>query len=201
MALGGRLFGCEKDVDAAKRLVDGCIWTYKALPHGIMPEVFSMGPCLESNEGCKWDEEVWKQAVLRRANKDTSGSTTEADAIIEEDRLPKGFTSISDRRYILRPEAIESVFVLYRVTGREDLLESAWDMWAAIDSATSTELANSAVDDVTSKERPRAADSMESFWMGETLKYLYLIFSDPGLVSLDGFVFNTEAYPFKRLVK
>lgn len=201
MALGGRLFGREKDMDAAKRLVDGCIWTYKALPHGIMPEVFSMAPCPKSNEGCKWDEEAWKQEVLRRANKDTSGSTTEADAIIEEDRLPKGFTSILDRRYILRPEAIESVFVLYRVTGREDLLESAWDMWTAINSATSTELANSAVDDVTSKEKPRAADSMESFWMGETLKYFYLIFSDPGLVSLDEFVFNTEAHPFKRLVR
>ena len=37
---------------------------------------------------------------------------------------------------------------------------------------------------------------MESFWMGETLKYFYLIFSDPSLISLDDFVFNTEAHPF-----
>ena len=29
MALDGRLFGRQKDVEAGKKLVDGCIWTYK----------------------------------------------------------------------------------------------------------------------------------------------------------------------------
>jgi mannosyl-oligosaccharide alpha-1,2-mannosidase len=33
--------------------------------------------------------------------------------------------------------------------------------------------------------------------MAETLKYFYLIFSDPGTISLDDYVFNTEAHPFK----
>jgi len=41
---------------------------------------------------------------------------------------------------------------------------------------------------------------MESFWMGETLKYFYLIFSDPDLINLDEYVFNTEAHPLRRLV-
>lgn len=37
---------------------------------------------------------------------------------------------------------------------------------------------------------------MESFFLGETLKYLYLLFSeDPSLISLDRYVFNTEAHP------
>lgn len=31
-------------------------------------------------------------------------------------------------------------------------------------------------------------DSMESFWLGETLKYFYLIFSEPDLISLDEYV-------------
>jgi len=33
--------------------------------------------------------------------------------------------------------------------------------------------------------------------MAETLKYFYLIFSEPELVSLDDFVFNTEAHPLR----
>ena len=33
--------------------------------------------------------------------------------------------------------------------------------------------------------------------MAETLKYFYLIFSDPDVISLDDYVFNTEAHPFK----
>jgi mannosyl-oligosaccharide alpha-1,2-mannosidase len=38
---------------------------------------------------------------------------------------------------------------------------------------------------------------MQSFWMAETLKYFYLIFSDPEVISLDDYVFNTEAHPFR----
>lgn len=33
--------------------------------------------------------------------------------------------------------------------------------------------------------------------MAETLKYFFLLFSDPSLISLDDYVFNTEAHPFK----
>lgn len=40
---------------------------------------------------------------------------------------------------------------------------------------------------------------MESFFLAETLKYLYLLFSDDSLLPLDEWVFNTEAHPFKVL--
>ncbi|KAH6885265.1 glycoside hydrolase [Thelonectria olida] len=191
MALGGKLFDHPEHLEVANKLTDGCVYAYKAFPHGIMPETFHMLPC--EQQGCKWDENRWKQAVLDRTKE------SDADAIIAEKHLPKGFIDIPDRRYILRPEAIESVFVLYRVTGREDLLEAAWDMFRAINSNTKTELANTAVWDVTvAGEKPREVDSMESFWMGETLKYFYLVFSEPELISLDKYVFNTEAHPFRR---
>jgi hypothetical protein len=35
---------------------------------------------------------------------------------------------------------------------------------------------------------------MESFVMAETLKYLFLLFSDDEVLSLDAYVFNTEAH-------
>jgi mannosyl-oligosaccharide alpha-1,2-mannosidase len=41
-------------------------------------------------------------------------------------------------------------------------------------------------------------DKMESFWLAETLKYFYLIFSPSDMVDLDEWVFNTEAHPFRR---
>lgn len=37
----------------------------------------------------------------------------------------------------------------------------------------------------------------QSFWLAETLKYFYLVFSSPDIISLDDFVLNTEAHPFK----
>ncbi|KOS22523.1 Endoplasmic reticulum mannosyl-oligosaccharide 1 [Escovopsis weberi] len=218
-ALGSKLFNRPEDLSIANKLVDGCIWAYKASPRGIMPETYTMLPCpppspgpgpSPSSSSCQWDERAWKQRVLQvardrdnaREHPELTDQTT-ADYIIARDRLPPGFTSIPDTRYILRPEAIESVFVLYRATGRADLVESAWDMFRAINETTSTALANSAIWDVTTPlgQPAQKADSMESFWMGETLKYFYLIFSEPSLISLDEYVFNTEAHPFKRLLK
>lgn len=201
-ALGGKLFNNKRHQELATKLVDGCIWTYNASQHGVMPETFSMTPCA-SRDVCKWDETAWKKQVVLAAGETPTGNFLEdvalADRIIAEKRLPKGFSSIPDRRYILRPEAIESVFILYRATGRKELLHAAWQMFTAIDRITSTSLANSAVADMTTSGMPSPTDSMESFWMGETLKYFFLIFSRPDLVSLDDFVFNTEAHPFRRL--
>jgi hypothetical protein len=89
-----------------------------------------------------------------------------------------------------RPEAIESVFILYRITGDPSLQDAAWRMFQAINNSTQTEISNSAIADVTCPhgEETEKLDSCESFWMAETLKYFYLIFSHPGLVSLDEYV-------------
>ena len=60
-------------------------------------------------------------------------------------------------------------------------------MFKAIHKATRAEFGASAIADVTS-EPPVATDEMESFWLAETLKYFYLLFSDPDLISLDDYV-------------
>ena len=199
-ALGGKLVGNETHVEKGEKLTDGCVWAYHAIPLGIMPETYHMLPC-DSAEHCPWDEDKWRRAVLAKAGLHTELDAKQADEIISNKRLPKGFTAIGDPRYVLRPEAIESVFILYRITGRKDLLESAWKMWEAIEENTKTPLANSALADITIKKgQPEKLDSMESFWLGETLKYFYLIFSEPDLISLDEYVFNTEAHPLKRLL-
>jgi len=101
--------------------------------------------------------------------------------------------------YETRPEAIESVFILYRLTGDESLRDRAWNMFNTIVQATRTDVAHAALDDCTVDDPPKA-DRMESFWMAETLKYFYLIFSEPHVVSLDEYVLNTEAHPLRRSV-
>lgn len=44
-------------------------------------------------------------------------------------------------------------------------------------------------------------DVQQSFFLAETLKYLYLIFSDDTLIPLDHWVFNTEAHPLPVIGK
>lgn len=79
------------------------------------------------------------------------------------------------------------MFIMYRITGDDYWREKGWKMFTAIQSYTRTPLGNSAILDVTS-EVPSFSDEMESFWLAETLKYFYLLFSDPGLISLDDYV-------------
>jgi mannosidase alpha-like ER degradation enhancer 2 len=47
---------------------------------------------------------------------------------------------------------------------------------------------------VVTKEK---GDLMPSYFLAETLKYLYLLFAPEGTLDLDAVVFNTEAHPFE----
>lgn len=198
LALGGKLTSNTDHLSWSTQLTNGCVWAYKSFPTGVMPETFYLTPCPDRT-ACPWNQDTWHADVMR-ANTPSS-SSKEAAAVVKDARLPEGFSKVLDARYILRPEAIESIFIMYRITGDKKWQEKAWEMWRAIDNLTSTKYANSAVEDMNPKqgEKVEMADSMESFWLGETLKYFYLIFSEPDLVSLDEWVFNTEAHPFKRL--
>lgn len=200
VALAAKIFKQPEELDTARQLVDGCLWAYQSTPTGIMPEIFKALPCKELEwEKCTWDEDAWHQAVM---NKETRGNvpdkyTQDAQQVIAQKRLAPGFVEYTDPRYILRPEAIESVFVLYRITGDKKLQDKAWEMFQAITKFTRTDIAFAALKDVTSLDGD-VLDNMESFWTAETLKYFYLIFSPPNVISLDEYVLNTEAHPLLR---
>ncbi|KAI1112921.1 glycoside hydrolase family 47 protein [Nemania sp. NC0429] len=116
---------------------------------------------------------------------------------IKNENLPKGFVDVNSKAYILRPEAIESVWYMYRITGDKRWQEEGWKMFEAIIQHTATDVGNSAIRNVLTTDTSQL-NEMESFWTAETLKYFYLLYSEPSLISLDQWVFNTEAHPFKR---
>ncbi|OKL59380.1 hypothetical protein UA08_05251 [Talaromyces atroroseus] len=190
VALGAQAFGRPEELTVARRLTDGCIWGYESGRLGIMPEIMHTVPC-EDESDCPWDEERWRHGVEGAFPDEES-----AEATIEARHLPPGVSKIDDARYILRPEAIESVFILYRITGDPVLLEKAWNMFNNIIQHTVTDIAHAGINDCT-VDKPSKQDRMESFWLAETLKYFYLIFSEPDIVSLDEYVLNTEAHPLR----
>lgn len=57
-ALGGKLFGREKDIEYAKKLTDGCVWAYQSTATGIMPEHGRVIPC-PTFEKCSFNESLW----------------------------------------------------------------------------------------------------------------------------------------------
>lgn len=102
----------------------------------------------------------------------------------------------ADRHNLLRPETVESLFVLYRITEDPKYREWGWQIFEAFEKYTKVDTGGyTSLDDVTTIP-PHRRDKMETFFLGETLKYLYLLFADSSLIPLDKFVFNTEAHPF-----
>lgn len=148
-ALGGRLFGITEHVDIGEQLARGCAWAYSQFPAGVMPEIFGLVPCrsqsssVPGTSGCPWDEQRWRDES-------------------EDASLGEGWRHVRDPQYLLRPEAIESIFVLYRITGKEDLRDLAWDMFQGIEAATETSLAYAAITSVRDGSgRTKKLDSME----------------------------------------
>ncbi|KAG5652802.1 hypothetical protein H0H81_003632 [Sphagnurus paluster] len=103
---------------------------------------------------------------------------------------------ITSPYYILRPEVLESNFYAWRVTGNIKYFERAVSAVESFNKYLSANGAFAGLYDVNNI-MSRKVDDMESFWFAEVLKYLYLTFDDPGHISLDQYVFNTEAHPFK----
>jgi mannosidase alpha-like ER degradation enhancer 2 len=97
--------------------------------------------------------------------------------------------------YVLRPEAIESAYYLYRLTGRARYRDMGRVMVDSLLTLTRSETGFTALRSVVTRER---RDQMESFFLAETLKYAWLLFAPASALDFDAVVFNTEAHPIRR---
>ncbi|KAI8814125.1 ER degradation-enhancing alpha-mannosidase-like 2 precursor [Cladochytrium replicatum] len=94
--------------------------------------------------------------------------------------------------YFLRPEFVESLMYVYEATKDPGAIEVGFEMIERLQKWTRTECGFANVEDVSSM---KLQDKMESFYLSETLKYLYLLFT-PDHPILRTHIFSTEAHPF-----
>ncbi|KAG1093741.1 hypothetical protein G6F42_018894 [Rhizopus arrhizus] len=81
-------------------------------------------------------------------------------------KLPLGWVVTNDARYLLRPETLESLFVLYRITGDPRYQEYGWEIYQGIERYCKTGSGYASVKNVHShKKRPfmNQIDSMETY--------------------------------------
>jgi len=103
-----------------------------------------------------------------------------------------------DSHSILRPEAVESLFYLFRITGDTVYQDWGWQIAQAFERHAKVASGGYASLNSVLTDPPRKRDKMESFFLAETLKYLFLLFDDTTeQVPLDAFVFNTEGHPLR----
>ena len=101
--------------------------------------------------------------------------------------------------YILRPETAESLFILHKLTNEPIYRDWAYEIYESINKHCRTKSAYGAIRNVNVVNGGGIDDRMESFFLAETLKYLYLIQDPDTKIDLMTYVFNTEAHPMSVL--
>ena len=104
----------------------------------------------------------------------------------------------ADRHNLLRPETIESLYYMYKITKNTKYQDYGWNIFKSFEKYTKVESGGySSINDVTNINNVRPRDKMESFFLAETLKYFYLLFEDETFenIDLNKWVINTEAHP------
>lgn len=150
----------------AAGITDGCYNMYHRSPTGLSPE------------------------AIIYLTEESEGGLTPANG------KPNDF-EIRSWNYELRPEAIESIFYMYYYTKDEKYREYAWEMFEAITQHAQVDNGFSTVHNISSTGNENDyGDRQHSFFFSETLKYFYLIFSEPGYkgFNLSEVVFTTEAH-------
>ncbi|KAJ4297143.1 mannosyl-oligosaccharide alpha-1,2-mannosidase [Collariella sp. IMI 366227] len=163
----------DADMQLARELMQTCWGMYKYMPTGLAAEIthfhIANPPLPES--------------APHQAPRDFDPAE---DAPWRSDFNVKPL----DAHNLQRPETVESLLYMWRIT-RDDTYRSFMGtrLWRR---AGFTSLSDA------SKVPPKRKDNMESFWLAETLKYFYLLFSEDELLPLDKVVLNTEAHPLPR---
>ncbi|XP_016950758.1 mannosyl-oligosaccharide alpha-1,2-mannosidase IA [Drosophila biarmipes] len=95
--------------------------------------------------------------------------------------------------YMLRPEVVESYFVLWRLTHDEKYRLWGYEILLAIEKYCRTPNGYTGILDVNNKTS-EPDDVQRTFFLGATLKYLFLLFSDDDVVPLEEWVFNSAGH-------
>ncbi|GAA5995223.1 glycoside hydrolase family 47 protein [Rhodotorula paludigena] len=176
LGLGAKLLDRPQDLETAINVTNACAWVYESSKTGIGGE-----------QTLFYDKEDTARFVVLDS-KDGSGKVRSLRG------SPTGVRS-ADHRQIGRPETIEGVFYMWRLTGDRKWQDVGWTMFVNWVKHSITEAGFATVRD-TNTLPVQKDDSEESFVMAESLKYYYLLFSPRDYMSLDDYVFSTEAHPF-----
>ncbi|KAG6374849.1 glycoside hydrolase family 47 protein [Boletus reticuloceps] len=185
---------------AAEGIAQMCYLSYADQPSGLGPDTVSMR--IDQSGEIRWMDEMrrWKASGQIGpppgvGDKRPWVGNPKAKAVWEKqiDTITRDYT-IKNTAYYLRPEAVESFYILWRTTGDVKWRHRGWSVFQAIERTAKTPSGYANVDRVHSAA-PILIDSMPSYFLAETLKYLYLLFLDDDIVPLDKWVFNTEAHP------
>lgn len=146
--------------------------------HAFLPAVLVMGG--DVKRGRRLEESCFRMWTLRG---------------IEPEVLDYRTMAIKHAGYQLRPEIIESAWYLHRAMHHARYLTMGKTFFDSLAAHCRTESGYTTLKSVETMEK---GDLMPSYFLAETLKYLYLLFAPDSALDMNKVVFNTEAHPLKR---
>ena len=114
---------------------------------------------------------------------------------IEPEAIDYRTMKVTEGGYPLRPEIIESAYYLHHYTHDKRYVSMGETFFNDLVKYCRVDDGYTTLKSVTTKEKD---DHMPSFFLAETLKYLYLLFQDDRAFDFDAIVFNTEAHPLRK---
>ncbi len=111
---------------------------------------------------------------------------------IEPDNFNYVTMEAASTRYYLNPEIMESSYYLYHYTRDPKYLEMSKTFFDDLNKYCRTSSGYAELKNVITKDK---SDHMDSYFLAETLKYLYLIFAPPSTLDFNKVIFTTEAHP------
>ncbi|AMD22101.1 HGL239Wp [Eremothecium sinecaudum] len=151
-----------------QELTRTCYKMYEEIPSGLAPEIVVFRQSVEEEH-----EDWWES--------------------------PSGlfFVKPTDVHNLQRPETVESIMFMYKLSKDKKYRSWAWNIFQSFrkHGAYNEEDGSRSYTSIVNvlEEEVEHLDNMESFWLAETLKYLYLTYVED--FSLTNIVFNTEAHP------
>ncbi|OCK86043.1 glycoside hydrolase family 47 protein [Lepidopterella palustris CBS 459.81] len=179
LMLGGRFLDHPNLVSLGKALLEGCHHTYASSATHLGPEIWSWLP----------------QSAPYLSNATFTPTTVRHTLELAEN----GFWIVNPT-FRLRPEYAESLFYAYRITGEQRYRDWAWDVFVALEKHCKTRFGFAGLKDVMGggDDGWWIDEGLES-WVTQSLMYLWLVFEEVDVGSLDRWVYSTEGHLFRMI--
>ncbi|GAA5795493.1 hypothetical protein HPULCUR_000851 [Helicostylum pulchrum] len=176
LAIGSKIFNRPDDMKVARGLLDTCVHMYRSSNTHLSPEIWSVGKdAVQYNAMTygKSEEELtearsWKSWRNRNIVRPPPPPPKKQEPIQKFSRVlddvpdtPDG-TVIYDTRYLLRPETIESLFIMYRMTGDPVYQEYGWLIYQGIEKYCKTKSAYASIKNVRLSKIDTTSNQIDS---------------------------------------
>ena len=166
--------------EIARELLSTCTELYERQPTGLGPERLTFSTAVS----------------VRAARVEWRRKYADDESYRDRELSPPHDYDVIDPRWPLRPEYVESLFVLWKLETVEayrlPLRERGLRVLHAIERHCRT--SDGGYAGLSSTSRPSLSNRLETFFFAETLKYLHLLFSEPSALNLETHVLTTEAH-------